>query len=829
MRALMPNGAGRVAGRARLWLGRRRPGPAPLRRRSTVPEPLVGLAPGSLAADRERIGVKAAWLAWLASRGMSVPVAVAVPADVAERLAAGDAAAGRLVDRALRRWLDPDRTYAVRASADGSDDDLRSFAGQLDTRLEVPAAAVAEAVRAVAHPDPERLAAYAARSSIPVPARMAVIVQEMVAVQCSGVAFSRNPLTGLDEVVVEAFPHRDDGQAGADLRPDRWVRRWGAFSEAPASPRVSARVVEEVARETARLARTHGQPLDLEWAHDGRTTWWLQARRMTGLDGLRVYSNRIARDMLPGIIKPLVWSVNVPIVNSAWVSLLEELVGPLDVRPEDLARSFGYHAYFDMTTLGSVFEALGMPRDSIELLLGLPKGPEAPRFRATGSSLRHLPRVMGVVHRTLRRGRWVRAEVQVLRRRHEELAAVDPADLDEAALFTRIDAVTALARRAAYANIIVPLVQLMYERALRLELRAAGVDPAVVDPALARPDRARWQPNTALDSLRDLVAALPEETRLDLAARRWVALSERDDLGPLRSALDTFIARFGHLSETSNDFSRPSWGEDPDAVVDLVLLHPARTSAMERMDIDALAGRVPRLRRPAVRLFWRRSGAFRVYRDAVGDTWARSYSLFRGTFLALGERLVRRGILDHPDDVFFLALGEIRAVAAGQIIADDRPANLPGGDARALVARRRSEVAQAADLVVPEVVYGDAFVPIRRGQQSRLTLEGIPTSRGVVRGPARVVLGTADFGRVVPGDVIVIPYSDVAWMPLFARAAGVVAESGGILSHSSIVAREYGIPCIVSVWRACSEIPDGATVVVDGTAGAIVVEADRAD
>jgi pyruvate,water dikinase len=81
---------------------------------------------------------------------------------------------------------------------------------------------------------------------------------------------------------------------------------------------------------------------------------------------------------------------------------------------------------------------------------------------------------------------------------------------------------------------------------------------------------------------------------------------------------------------------------------------------------------------------------------------------------------------------------------------------------------------------------------------------------------------------VAQGDVIVIPYSDVAWTPLFARAAGVVAESGGILSHSAIVAREYGIPCVVSVADACSRIPDGAALVVDGTTGTVVVEDDSA-
>jgi phosphohistidine swiveling domain-containing protein len=800
--------------------------PRPARPNASAPAPLVTLSPRGRPADRGRVGAKAASLAWLAGHGVPVPAAVAVPADIVARVAAGDARATELLAGALRRWLEPDGTYAVRSSPEGNDEALRSFAGQLETRLAVPAHGVVDAIRAVARPDPERLAAYAARAGAPVPLRIGVVVQEMVEARSAGIAFSRNPLTGLDEVVVEALPSRGDALAGEGATPDRWIRRWGSFTEEPARPRVPASVAEAVARETARLARAYGQPVDLEWAHDGNTTWWLQARPITGLDSVHVYSNRMARDMLPGVITPLVWSVNVPIVNSAWIGLLEEVAGPLDIRPEDLARSFGYHAYFDMTALGSVLEALGMPRDSIELLLGLPKGPEAPRFRGSRSTLRHVPRMVATARRTLHRGRWARAEVREMQLRYEELAAIDPADLDEAALIARVDALVALARRAAYANIVVPMVMLAYDRALGPQLRAAGVDPASVDPAAARADRVGWEPNPALDGLRELVEALPDGTRADLAARRARALDERADLAPFRAGVDAFVVRFGHLSETSNDFSKPAWREDRDAVVDLVLAHPARLAAVEQVDLEELEARLPRVRRPAVRLLWRRSGAFRVYREAVGAVWARSYGLFRGTFLAVGARLVQRGILDQPDDVFFLALDEVRMLAAPAGPAEDGPVGLPGGDVRRLVALRRVEVAEAADLVVPEVVYGDAFVPRRRGEQVRATLTGIPTSRGVVRGPARVIQGSADFPRVAPGDVIVIPFSDVAWTPLFARAAGVVAESGGILSHSTIVAREYGIPCVVSVSGACSEIPDGATVVVDGTAGSVVVEDD---
>jgi phosphoenolpyruvate synthase/pyruvate phosphate dikinase len=90
----------------------------------------------------------------------------------------------------------------------------------------------------------------------------------------------------------------------------------------------------------------------------------------------------------------------------------------------------------------------------------------------------------------------------------------------------------------------------------------------------------------------------------------------------------------------------------------------------------------------------------------------------------------------------------------------------------------------------------------------------------------KVIRSLDESDRLQPSDVLVIPYSDVAWTPLFARAGAVVAEAGGMLSHSSIVAREYGIPCVVSVPRACT-LPDGEEVIVDGYLGTIMLVHDQ--
>lgn len=161
----------------------------------------------------------------------------------------------------------------------------------------------------------------------------------------------------------------------------------------------------------------------------------------------------------------------------------------------------------------------------------------------------------------------------------------------------------------------------------------------------------------------------------------------------------------------------------------------------------------------------------------------------------------------------FLYLDEARAVLLGD--ATVGPA--------ALAQARRTEMADLEDVDMPEVIFGEDFVPARLGSKPAERLEGVATSRGRHRGTLRIVKGIDDSPKVQPGDVIAVPFSDVGWTPLFARAGAVIAEAGGMLSHSSIVAREYRIPCVVSVTGA-TRLPDGATVVVDGYTGTVIVE-----
>jgi pyruvate,water dikinase len=185
--------------------------------------------------------------------------------------------------------------------------------------------------------------------------------------------------------------------------------------------------------------------------------------------------------------------------------------------------------------------------------------------------------------------------------------------------------------------------------------------------------------------------------------------------------------------------------------------------------------------------------------------------LFRTYYLALGDRLVQDMVLSSSEDIYYLYDHEIRSYVNGQ---DN------GNQFADLVSLRKEEMEMSKDVVLPEVIYGDALPPVIVTSKDKLT--GIPTSRGYYTGKVKVVRGIGDFNKLDHGDVLVIPFSDVGWIPLFAKAGAVIAESGGILSHSSIIAREYNIPAVVSVPGALS-LDDGTLVSINGYKGEILV------
>jgi phosphoenolpyruvate synthase/pyruvate phosphate dikinase len=741
---------------------------------------LIDLGTAPVAAD---VGAKAARLGWLLAGGYRVPGGAALPFHHAAALVRTDDAVD--LREALGRLIVPGRRYAVRSSANVEDHGERSFAGQFASVLDVSdvdaALAAARVVAGSAHS--ERALAYAARVGVdPAGLRMAVIFQEMARPRVSGVAFSRDPVTGADETVVEAVEGRGDALVGRGVEPARWRVGARGVCTAPDVPPLGESVLAEIVDTVRSVASQAGQPADVEWVWDGHEVHLVQWRPITGLgvEG-RTWSSRMARDMLPGLIPPLVWSINVPVLSRVWVDLIEETLGPTGVHADDLVRPFGYRAYFNTGALGEVFASLGMPRDSLDRMRD-GEGASRPRppMRVMARSAPRLARTGWRLARWDRRAETERADIEA--RRAAE-ALVDPNRLSDAAIVARVDRLRGLLAQVARLNVITPLLADAWAASVRRGAVARGVDAGTVEPGQDSAD------------LRDLDPAH--------------ALATLDPDDPAARA--AFLTRFGHLSDSPNDCSRPTWGEDPETVA---RLFSARSDAARlgppSSGRASLLAATPTWQRPLVAWQWDRAAAVRVARDRVGHTYARVYGLFRPTFLAVGERLVERGVLQARDDVFLLSWAEVRTALGGG-----------PDDAAGLVARRRDEMAEAAELTWPETIIGDDPVPIR-GRGGARTLRGVPTSRGRHVGTARVVTSMASAPDVAPTDVLVLSAADVTWTTLLLRVGAVVTETGGMLSHASIVARELGIPCVASVDGATG-IPDGARVAVDGGAGEVLV------
>ena len=186
----------------------------------------------------------------------------------------------------------------------------------------------------------------------------------------------------------------------------------------------------------------------------------------------------------------------------------------------------------------------------------------------------------------------------------------------------------------------------------------------------------------------------------------------------------------------------------------------------------------------------------------------------RRSLLEVGARLARAGAIDTAEDVLHLTLDEVRALADPHALDDGQRAAL--GELVAARSMKRAEFGEAP-LISPATLHPGVLRP-----SPDSLVSGTPGGGGRATGPVRVIRDHSEFSRLQPGDVLVCPYTNPSWTPLFQLASAVVADSGSFASHAAIVAREYGIPAVMGTGNGTSVLSDGLVVTVDGTRGDVV-------
>ena len=694
---------------------------------------------------------------------------------------------------------------AGRSSATAEDLPGASFAGQQESYLNLRGeAAVLDAVqRCWASLWTARAIAYRARQNIdPARVSLAIVVQVMVPAAASGIMFTANPLSGVrDELVIDAAWGLGEAIVGGLVTPDHVVvdKVTGAIKQSTIADKevmtvrtatgTEERPVEEQRRrapvlETAQVAELgklgaaieayYGEPQDIEWCLAADRFWIVQSRPITTLP-----------------TEPVLWKS--PLPGAKWIKDLQagewatEPLSPLGATTTFAAMIAGRQRKLPMqrapwSTLINGWLYVRADFRLLWLAVGLKE-----MGAMAAAQIRHKP---------------------VRRRWPEQLALLDSLERSDLPRLTD----TELQSRA---------------RAL---LRALGwwwweisLDAAI---ALLCEQLIGKMGVSGLDNPSVLFRG--NDSLLLMAER---ALREAARTGEVES----YLGRFGHFVESADPI-HPTLRESPDLVAQLLsvsrqsemspderLLRTRRERAEAEQLLHGLSGSRGLLARMLIKL----GQSYAAQVDDAVFHFQRVLALVRATFLQAGRRLVRAGVIEQAEDIFYLQRREIWA---------------PEADFAARVTRRRllreRHMRLAPPPYVPEMsdpswdsdrlwkLFSSALgaTVLKRGAQERNgrpVLVGTSGSPGRVRGIARVIAGPDDFNRLQPGDILVARTTSPIWTPLFNIAGAAVTEVGGPFSHAAIVAREFGIPLVNGALDATQVIVDGTSVVVDGSAGIV--------
>jgi pyruvate,water dikinase len=748
---------------------------------------------------------------------------------------------------------------AVRSSATAEDLPDASFAGQHDTLLNVTGdeevlAAIAKCWESLRS---GRASAYReARDIDPSTVRMAVVVQRMVDAATAGVLFTANPLTGnRTEMLVDAAAGVGtavvDGHENVQhflllavrspqSSPDRL--RYDEKSGELAGQDALGDWQAELRAAGERVQARFGMPQDVEWAVDREGgLWLLQSRAITTLSplppqtqDLRVY---LEFGNVQGMLRPAT-----PMGMSTLKKVVADMVASLGMRVEVV--DIGGRLYGDLTDMARRPSA----RKRLVKLMAVDFGPRA---QAVMEHVLRDPRF--APDATLPKGRPADASLgTAVRAVRGILSALARPDAARVRVFEAVERLRV--NSAAPEGLRTPAERLAFVRG---DGNGGGGDGGGGDGGGA--DDLTWPivagmlasavPGSLLkgvataDEIHAVLRGVPHNITIEMDLALWdlaeaaagaghrelllhtpaAELAERylarslPDIG-----LGAFLSRYGHRGAAEADVGVPRWVEDPTPVFAVIANYLRITDPEQAPDRRfAAAGRAATiaLEELAVRARRRRPvrGRLAVFllRRARKLAGLREAGKFAGLYrlYAVREQLLLIGseLFADAGDIMFLTLDEVAAA-------------LDGADHSELISARRAvHRRELRRRVVPVAILSDgtdveATLPVEDSPGG--VLKGVGAAAGRVTGPARVIDDPAA-AHIEPGEILVASTTDPGWTPLFLTAAALVTETGAIMAHGPTVAREYGIPAVISVPGATTRIVTGQVITVDGASGTV--------
>ncbi len=836
------------------------------------------LSPGD-EPSRERMGGKGWALAKLTSAGFPVPPWIVLPpSELAEeniRKGGGrdfvwPEAFRKLVRERLREIASEVDRFAVRSSAVEEDGAGSSFAGQLDSFLNVERDEVLDHVARVWDSGfSERVESYRRETGVEGMLRLpAVVIQRMVPAALSGVAFSADAVSGrwatavvaavrgLGEALVSGETNADTWRVTRDGRVGEW--QGGTIDGDPLLTESQAKSVAKLARDCERF---FGCPQDIEWAWVDGEFFLLQSRPITTLskmadpDGiLRIWDNSNIAESYGGVTTPLTFSF----AHYIYKEVYQQFCRMMHVsarKVEDnravfdgmlgLIRGRVYYNLMSWYRALALLPGFRVNHRFMEQMMGVKEGmPESvlEEFRddrpgaRVRDGLRLAWAVVGLAKAQLLLPRMVRKFYAEFEESLKLAAPLEEMRADELAGHFRHLEARLLSRWNA------PLVNDFFAMVY------FGILQAIVRKWCGDEDGAL--PNGLLCGTGNIVSAEPARRIHEMAAvartrEGFVRIlleagaSEIEafmkDFGEFAALYQSYLSRFADRCLSELKLESPTLRDDPLPLFRSVgslarRMEKGRTvdrKPEEQLQREAETTAAERLKgRPVKRWIFRyvlKQARRRVEgRENLRFERTRLFGRIRSIFIEAGKRLAAVDRLENHRDVFYLEVEEVLGFVEGTASTTDL---------KGLVRLRREEFAGFEAQKPPAdrfetrgwVHVGNPFQPPSAAvdvEPMSDVLKGIGCCPGVVRGRARVIRNptAAEIGE---GEILVAEQTDPGWIMLFPGASGVLVERGSVLSHSAIVSRELGIPAIVSVRGLLSSVATGDEIEMDGSTGVI--------
>jgi rifampicin phosphotransferase len=818
---------------------------------------LAGLASAGLPVPQGFHITTAAYDAFVAGHGLTSRITALVGHPAASDTSdhAADSIAALFADHKIPRPIAAEvldayhrlgsPPVAVRSSATAEDLPDASFAGQQSSFLNVAGddQLLAAVRRCWASLWTARAISYRARHQIaPDTVSLAVVVQELIDADSSGIVFTADPVTGDDSMIeINAAWGLGEVIVGGQVSPDVvtverssgrvmrtvintktiMMRRAASGTtvvpvpvDQQAAPALTQQQVSRLVSLALAVEELFKDPMDIEWCRVGDQLFILQARPITtaihpdpwndSRSGDFLWTNTNVGEAIPDVMTPATWSmVQVFLTDAMATASIPPYVG---------YGRIGGRIYLNLSVMMTLSAAVGVSekryRSLTEEVFGrLPADLEIPPVQAHR---------LAVIRAVLPMG------LHVLGEARRDVKVLDAYLAEHPALCDRRRAeIAAIARPVELADLWASVISPEFDRVswmLSAATRSSGASFITT--------RKRLQRLVGDAAANALTAGLGGQAG-ELASLGLLDGLEQVATGEIDR--DTFNRRYGHRGPHEFEISLPRPGEDP-AWIDQRL---AERAALARSYRELLEVQEHKRSEAWAKLEQRHPVQARILRRQVRG-WAkisrdreRARSEVIRYFWVLRAYAQRAGELTGwGEDIFFLDKAEIVRVLEGETIS-----------AKLIKQRRQAYQSYSALPPYPALIRGtfnpyawaadenrrsDVFMAGSRNEAD-VAVRGFPGSAGIVEAKVRMLSDAADSGALQPGEVLVTTVTNVGWTPIFPRAAAVVTDVGAPLSHAAIVARELGIPAVVGCGNATMRLRTGDLVRVDGTAGTVEV------